>query len=63
MVDDYRAEIGNKAANASFAASAGLLSAGAALPIPDGLTDLSEPIGLTLAILGAVLKLIQFFRK
>lgn len=63
MVEHYKAEIENKAANASFAASAGLLSVGAALPIPDGLTNLSEPIGLALAILGAVLKLIQFFRK
>ena len=63
MVEHYKAEIENKAANASFAASAGLLSVGALLEIPDTLTDFSEPIGLTLALIGTLLKLIKFFKR
>lgn len=55
--------LSRKAANSSFAASASILSAGAMLELPSTLTDLSEPIGLVLALVGTVLKLVEFFRR
>ena len=54
-------ELPNKTANASFAASAGLLSA-SVLELPDSLTDFSEPLGLILALIGTALKLAKFFQ-
>lgn len=52
----------NVAANASFAGSAGLLSVSQVLDLPVELADLSEPLGLILALVGTALKLIRFFK-
>lgn len=51
----------NAAANASFAGSAGLLSLAQTIDLPANLIGVGEPIGLVLALVGTVLKLIQFF--
>jgi hypothetical protein len=56
-------DLSNKTANGSFAASAGLLSMSSTLPLPDGLTSFSEPIGLILALVGTILKLVEFVQK
>lgn len=39
------------------------LIGGAGLLASDGLGDLSEPIGLILAVLGAVIKLVTYFKN
>ena len=41
---------------------AGILSAVSTIDLPDGLGDAGEPIGLILALMGAVLKLVQYFQ-
>jgi hypothetical protein len=51
----------NAVANASFASSAGLLSLAQTIDLPSNLTGVGEPIGLVLALIGTVLKLVQFF--
>jgi hypothetical protein len=51
----------NKVANASFASSAGLLSLAQTIDLPTNLIGVGEPIGLVLALIGTVLKLVQFF--
>jgi hypothetical protein len=51
----------NKVANASFASSAGLLSLAQTIDLPANLIGVGEPIGLVLALIGTVLKLVQFF--
>ena len=53
----------NKVANASFASSAGLLSLAQTIDLPSNLTGVGEPIGLVLALIGTVLKLVQFFQN
>lgn len=53
----------NKVANASFASSAGLLSLAQTIDLPANLTGVGEPIGLVLALIGTVLKLVQFFQN
>lgn len=53
----------NKVANASFASSAGLLSLAQTIDLPANLTGVGEPIGLVLALIGTVLKLVQFFKN
>ena len=53
----------NAAANASFAGSAGLLSLAQTIDLPANLTGVGEPIGLVLALIGTVLKLVQFFKN
>jgi hypothetical protein len=53
----------NKVANASFASSAGLLSLAQTIDLPANLIGVGEPIGLVLALIGTVLKLVQFFQK
>lgn len=53
----------NAAANASFATSAGLLSLAQTIDLPANLTGVGEPIGLVLALIGTVLKLVQFFQN
>jgi hypothetical protein len=52
----------NAAANASFAGSAGLLSLAQTIDLPSNLIGVGEPIGLVLALIGTVLKLVQFFQ-
>jgi hypothetical protein len=51
----------NAVANASFASSAGLLSLAQTIDLPTNLIGVGEPIGLVLALIGTVLKLVQFF--
>jgi hypothetical protein len=51
----------NKVANATFASSAGLLSLAQTIDLPANLIGVGEPIGLVLALIGTVLKLVQFF--
>lgn len=58
MSNDHKA---NSIANASFAGSAGLLSLAQTIDLPSNLTGVGEPIGLVLALIGTVLKLVQFF--
>jgi len=53
----------NAVANASFASSAGLLSLAQTIDLPSNLTGVGEPIGLVLALIGTVLKLVQFFQQ
>jgi hypothetical protein len=53
----------NAVANASFASSAGLLSLAQTIDLPANLTGVGEPIGLVLALIGTVLKLVQFFQN
>jgi hypothetical protein len=53
----------NAAANASFAGSAGLLSLAQTIDLPANLTGVGEPIGLVLALVGTILKLVQFFKN
>jgi hypothetical protein len=53
----------NKVANASFASSAGLLSLAQTIDLPSNLIGVGEPIGLVLALIGTVLKLVQFFQN
>jgi hypothetical protein len=53
----------NKVANASFASSAGLLSLAQTIDLPTNLIGVGEPIGLVLALIGTVLKLVQFFQN
>jgi hypothetical protein len=53
----------NAVANASFASSAGLLSLAQTIDLPSNLTGVGEPIGLVLALIGTVLKLVQFFKN
>jgi hypothetical protein len=53
----------NAVANASFASSAGLLSLAQTIDLPANLTGVGEPIGLVLALVGTILKLVQFFQN
>jgi len=53
----------NAVANASFASSAGLLSLAQTIDLPANLIGVGEPIGLILALIGTVLKLVQFFQN
>jgi hypothetical protein len=53
----------NAVANASFASSAGLLSLAQTIDLPANLTGVGEPIGLVLALVGTILKLVQFFKN
>jgi len=41
---------------------AGILSAVSTIDLPDGLGDAGEPIGLILALIGAVLKIVHYFQ-
>ena len=53
----------NAIANASFAGSAGVFSLAQTIDLPVELLPVGEPIGLFLALIGTVLKLVQFFKK
>lgn len=50
------------ASNASLGLGAGALSLSMIPDVPIELTDVSEPIGLILALIGTILKLVQFYR-
>ncbi len=53
----------NAIANASFAGSASVFSLAQTIDLPSNLTGVGEPIGLVLALIGTVLKLVQFFQN
>lgn len=56
MTDETSNKIKSIATDTSLIGGAGLLAS-------DGLGDFSEPIGLVLAVLGAVIKLVTYFKK
>jgi hypothetical protein len=53
----------NILATGSIVSGVSLMSAPTIMDLPTDLNQLSEPIGLILAVLGAVLKLVAHFRK
>lgn len=53
---------GDVVADSTLITGAGLLGAVSSLELPPGLDNLGEPLGLVLAVLGAVLKLVSYFQ-
>ena len=52
----------NVVANGALITGIGLVGASNALDLPLELTDFSEPIGLIFSLIGAILKVVQYFR-
>jgi len=50
-------------ADGALVSGAGLLGAASTIDLPTGLDQLSEPIGLVLALIGAAIKLFSFFQN
>jgi len=51
------------AANAAILSGVGLFGASQALDLPSELVNFSEPIGLIFGLIGAILRVIEFFKK
>lgn len=50
-------------ADSSLITGAGILGTVGTLDLPSNLADLGEPLGLILAVLGAVLKLVNYIKS
>jgi hypothetical protein len=51
-----------RASNAAVAGGLGLFGAAHAFELPPELVSLSEPIGLIFALIGAVLKVVEYYQ-